>query len=214
MSHYSPRSPGSRRRERTAYAWVLLPEDSVQPPDLQRQQCAGGVTLDVEFDRAAAHFAIFHVGWLVGRQVDACLQPLAAIRAAHGDEFLRRQPRGPLPRLPHRLESVELVDALPVEARDAPAQALELGRCAAFGHLRVDVTKAMLHSWASGQRGYDNMPTVRGTLVLLCAAAALLCGCAGPRVEEAPAPGVNLAGTWKLDHAASDDPQKILDHMR
>jgi hypothetical protein len=25
---------------------------------------------------------------------------------------------------------------------------------------------------------------------------------------------VNLAGTWKLDHGASDDPQKILDHMR
>ena len=58
------------------------------------------------------------------------------------------------------------------------------------------------------------MPTVRGTLVLLCAAAALLSGCMGPRVNEEAAPGVNLAGTWKLDHAASDDPQKILDHMR
>jgi hypothetical protein len=74
--------------------------------------------------------------------------------------------------------------------------------------------KAMLHSWALVQRGYDNMPTVRGTLVLLCAAAALLSGCAGPRVEEEAPPGVNLAGAWKLDHAASDDPQKILDHMR
>jgi hypothetical protein len=79
--------------------------------------------------------------------------------------------------------------------------------------LRVDVTKAMLHSWSIGQRGYDNMPAVRGTLVVFCAAA-LLCGCAGPRVEEQAPPGVNLAGSWKLDHAASDDPQKILDHMR
>jgi hypothetical protein len=25
---------------------------------------------------------------------------------------------------------------------------------------------------------------------------------------------VNLAGSWKLDHSASDDPQKVLDHMR
>ena len=58
------------------------------------------------------------------------------------------------------------------------------------------------------------MPTVRGTLVLLCAAAGLLCGCTGPRLDEEAAPGVNLAGAWKLDHAASDDPQKILDHMR
>ena len=57
------------------------------------------------------------------------------------------------------------------------------------------------------------MPTVRGTLVLLCAAA-LLCGCMGPRVAEEAPPGVNLAGAWKLDHAASDDPQKILDQMR
>ena len=58
------------------------------------------------------------------------------------------------------------------------------------------------------------MPTVRGNLVLLCAAAALLSGCAGPRVTEEAPPGVNLAGAWKLDHAASDDPQKILEHMR
>ena len=56
------------------------------------------------------------------------------------------------------------------------------------------------------------MPTVRATLLLLCMAS--LAACAGPRLaDEAPA-GVNLAGHWKLDHAASDDPQKLLDHMR
>jgi hypothetical protein len=58
------------------------------------------------------------------------------------------------------------------------------------------------------------MSTVRATLVLLCAAATLLPGCAGPRLGEDAPPGVNLAGAWKLDHHASDDPQKILDHMR
>ncbi len=57
------------------------------------------------------------------------------------------------------------------------------------------------------------MPTVRATGVLLCAAA-LLPGCAGSRLAEDAPPGVNLAGAWKLDHSASDDPQKILDHMR
>lgn len=57
------------------------------------------------------------------------------------------------------------------------------------------------------------MPTVRATGVLL-SALALLPGCAGPRLAEQPPSGVNLAGAWKLDHGASDDPQKILDHMR
>ena len=57
------------------------------------------------------------------------------------------------------------------------------------------------------------MPTVRATGVLLCAAV-LLPGCAGSRLAEQAPPGANLAGTWKLDHGASDDPQKILEHMR
>jgi hypothetical protein len=57
------------------------------------------------------------------------------------------------------------------------------------------------------------MPTVRATLVL-CAAATLLPGCTGPRLAEDAPPGVNLAGAWRLDHSASDDPQKVLDHMR
>ncbi|MBV8146968.1 MAG: hypothetical protein JO184_18405 [Gammaproteobacteria bacterium] len=55
------------------------------------------------------------------------------------------------------------------------------------------------------------MPTVRATLLLLCMA---LPGCAGSRLAEQAPPGVNLAGTWKLDHGASDDPQKVLEHMR
>jgi hypothetical protein len=58
------------------------------------------------------------------------------------------------------------------------------------------------------------MPTVRAALVLLCATATLLAGCAGPRLAEDAPPGVNLSGAWKLDHGASDDPQKVLDHMR
>ena len=58
------------------------------------------------------------------------------------------------------------------------------------------------------------MLIVRATGVLLCAAAVVLPGCAGSRTAEEAPPGVNLAGAWRLDHGASDDPQKILDHMR
>ncbi len=56
------------------------------------------------------------------------------------------------------------------------------------------------------------MPSVRASLVLLCSC--LLAGCAGSRLAEDPPSGVNLAGTWRLDHGASDDPQKVLDRMR
>ena len=56
------------------------------------------------------------------------------------------------------------------------------------------------------------MATVRATLVLLCAC--LLPGCMGSRLAEEPPPGVSLAGAWRLDHGASDDPQKVLEHMR
>lgn len=48
---------------------------------------------------------------------------------------------------------------------------------------------------------------------LLCAAAALA-GCAGTRLSaDAPA-DLSLAGAWRLDRAASDDPQKVLERMR
>jgi hypothetical protein len=58
------------------------------------------------------------------------------------------------------------------------------------------------------------MPIVRAWAALLCAAAATaLAGCATGASAEAP-PGVNLAGNWKLDPAASDDPQKVLAQMR
>ena len=47
---------------------------------------------------------------------------------------------------------------------------------------------------------------------LLCVALAA-CGGAGSLAADAPA-GVNLAGTWKLDRALSDDPEKIYDKIR
>jgi hypothetical protein len=59
------------------------------------------------------------------------------------------------------------------------------------------------------------MPILRAAGLLLCAAAATaLAGCVGRGLSPEPAPGVSLAGAWKLDHAASDDPQKVLEQMR
>jgi hypothetical protein len=56
------------------------------------------------------------------------------------------------------------------------------------------------------------MATVRAGALLACAAAVTLCGCHGVS-PDAPE-GVSLAGSWKLNHAASDDPQKALAKMR
>jgi len=50
-------------------------------------------------------------------------------------------------------------------------------------------------------------------LPALAAATVALGGCAAAPKAEMPA-GVVLAGNWKLDHASSDDPQKVIDRMR
>jgi hypothetical protein len=55
------------------------------------------------------------------------------------------------------------------------------------------------------------MATVRAGALLACAAVTLS-GCISTSAD-APT-GVSLAGSWKLDHAASDDPQKVLAKMR
>jgi len=58
------------------------------------------------------------------------------------------------------------------------------------------------------------MSIVRLMGMLLSAAAATgLTGCATGLHTDAPA-GANLAGAWKLDPGASDDPQKVLAQMR
>lgn len=54
---------------------------------------------------------------------------------------------------------------------------------------------------------------VAGAL-LSATAAALLCGCTGARVSADTPAGLSLAGNWRLDPAASDDPQKILTLLR
>lgn len=50
-------------------------------------------------------------------------------------------------------------------------------------------------------------------LLVLTTLAAVLAGCVAGGSAEAP-PGVRMDGPWKLDHSASDDPQKALDKLR
>src|SRR5438046_6523817 len=57
------------------------------------------------------------------------------------------------------------------------------------------------------------MRMVRAGTLLVCAAVSLL-GCAGSRLAPDPPAGLSLAGAWKLDRAASDDPQRVLARMR
>jgi len=45
-------------------------------------------------------------------------------------------------------------------------------------------------------------------------AAVALSGCLGSRLEPEAQPGVHIAGIWKLNRAASDDPQKIITALR
>jgi hypothetical protein len=60
-------------------------------------------------------------------------------------------------------------------------------------------------------RGYAYM--CKRTVSLLLALTATLAGCAAGPSADAP-PGVVLAGNWKLNHTASDDPQQIIAKMR
>jgi hypothetical protein len=59
------------------------------------------------------------------------------------------------------------------------------------------------------------MPSVRAaTLLAAISSVAILAACAGNSQSPDAPEGVSLAGNWKLDPAASDDPQKVLAKMR
>ena len=58
------------------------------------------------------------------------------------------------------------------------------------------------------------MRFARACALLLCAAAPALAGCAGSRLSADGPADLSLAGAWKLDRSASDDPQKALERMR
>jgi hypothetical protein len=109
---------------------------SVEALDSHRAQGAVIRKLDAELDRAAAHFAIFYVFALAGRQVDAGFEALTAIRTLHRHELLELPAAAGAAahtRLEHGLESIQLVDVSLVAAGDAPCEGVELGGSAA-GH--------------------------------------------------------------------------------
>jgi hypothetical protein len=58
------------------------------------------------------------------------------------------------------------------------------------------------------------MATVRAGALFACATALTLCGCVTSSFSPDMPEGVSLAGGWQLNHAASDDPQKVLAKMR
>lgn len=58
------------------------------------------------------------------------------------------------------------------------------------------------------------MRIARPCALLLSMAATAFAGCVGSRLAAEAPSGLSLAGAWKLDHSASDDPQKLLERMR
>src|SRR5580704_8301170 len=110
----------------------------IHAPNLQGNQCPAAIALDRKFDRATADLAIFHVGGLVGCRIDACFQPFAAVRAGDTYNFFGRNARSAAG-FPDRLQAVEFIDAVAVEACDAPAQPVECGSDASFHRLRESV---------------------------------------------------------------------------
>ena len=55
---------------------------------------------------------------------------------------------------------------------------------------------------------------VRSASLIGCMLLAACCAGCVSGLDEVAAPGASLAGTWKLDPAASDDPQKVIERMR
>jgi len=53
-----------------------------------------------------------------------------------------------------------------------------------------------------------------GLICVALLAAAALTGCFGSRLKPDSQPGVQLAGIWKLNRTASEDPQKIIEALR
>jgi UrcA family protein len=91
------------------------------------------IALDAEFDRAAAHLAVFYIRGLVGRQVDAGFQPFAAIRALDRHELLGQQAAGrPGAGLKDGLEAIELIDAARIQAADPAPERFQLDGFSAF----------------------------------------------------------------------------------
>src|SRR5215472_779459 len=78
----------------------------------------------------------------------------------------------------------------------------------------VEALRLRCSARVPGQRGYVKMSIVRAAAIVLWGATVVLGGCGTTNLKPDAPPGANLAGSWKLDHSASDDPQKTLDHMR
>src|SRR3569833_1424272 len=118
-----PRSPGP-----AIPCEARAPASLVEPPHTDRQQRPCLIPLNAELDRPATHLTVFNVRKLIRSQVDARLQPLAAIRTLHRYKFLGQEPpRNTGARLIHRLESIQPINAAGIQTGDAVPERLEVG---------------------------------------------------------------------------------------
>jgi hypothetical protein len=94
--------------------------------DLDREQRTAISALHDKFDGTATDLAILYIRGLIGRQVNASVQPLAAVRTLDGNKFLGEQPGTALSRLKDRLEPIQGIDAARIEVRDTAGQRVQL----------------------------------------------------------------------------------------
>src|SRR5690348_1234418 len=89
---------------------------------------------------------------------------------------------------------------------------LSLSSCVALRRVIVR-GYANMRSVLPSDTGHSAAESAHGFLPAALVLAAMLSGCAGGPSEQTP-PGVLIAGNWRLNHAASDDPQKLIASMR
>jgi len=187
----------------------------VEPLHSKRVQRAAVFELNAERDRSAAHFAVFDVLLRTGAHVDARLEALAAIRAVGGHKLLGGNACALRGGFKDRLQAVQVVDVLCIEACKPSCQGFNY-RILATGHGRSFYTAADSHAGPStNEVAAVNAARPRQRLVTCLIVCTLLSACSGAGGLSADAPaGVNLAGTWKLNRALSDDPEKLYEKLR
>jgi hypothetical protein len=185
----------------------------IQSLNPQRVQRPVVFDFNTECHGSAAHLTVLDVLLGAGADFDTGLEALAAIRTVRGNELLSCDPGTLRRRLVDRLEPIEIVDMLRVETCDPACQGFNF-RILATGHGRSFYTAVGSHALPStNEEAAVNAALIRQAL--LAASLLWLCACGGAGQLSADTPSaVDLAGTWRLNRAMSDDPEKIYEKFR
>jgi hypothetical protein len=185
---------------------------SLHPQCVQR---AVVFDLNAQRHRTATDLAILDVLLGARADFDARLETLAAIWTGGGDELLGGDSAALCRRLKDGLKSIQAVDMPRLEACDPACEGFYF-RILATGHRAPFYTAAELHAEShTNEVAALNAAHTRLPLLAALLLGAILgaCGGAGRLADNTPA-GVDLSGTWRLNRALSDDPEKLYEKFR